>query len=35
MMALVYLTGGASFLTDDMKPVYDSFGDGQARCASR
>jgi 4-hydroxyacetophenone monooxygenase len=29
MMALVHLTGDASFLTDDMKPVYDFFGDGQ------
>src|SRR6201995_6058009 len=29
MMALVHLTGDASFLTADMKPVYDFFGDGQ------
>ncbi|HWA92736.1 MAG TPA: NAD(P)/FAD-dependent oxidoreductase [Rhizomicrobium sp.] len=29
MMALVHLTGDASFLTPDMKPVYDFFGDGQ------
>ena len=29
MMALVHLTGDAAFLTDDMKPVYDFFGDGQ------
>ena len=29
MMALVHLTGSAAHLTDDMKPVYDFFGDGQ------
>lgn len=29
MMSLVHLTGDASFLTPDMKPVYDFFGDGQ------
>ena len=29
MMALVHLTGDASFLTSEMKPVYDFFGDGQ------
>jgi 4-hydroxyacetophenone monooxygenase len=29
MMALVHLTGDASHLTPDMKPVYDFFGDGQ------
>src|ERR1700740_2986671 len=29
MMALVHLTGDASFLTPEMKPVYDFFGDGQ------
>src|SRR5579862_3919343 len=29
MMALVHLTGSAAHLTDDMKPVYDFFCDGQ------
>jgi len=29
MMALVHLTGDASHLTPEMKPVYDFFGDGQ------
>jgi len=29
MMALVHLTGDASHLDADMKPVYDFFGDGQ------
>src|ERR1700754_4196206 len=29
MMALVHLTGDASHLNPDMKPVYDFFGDGQ------
>jgi 4-hydroxyacetophenone monooxygenase len=29
MMSLVHLTGDASHLTPEMKPVYDFFGDGQ------
>ncbi len=29
MAALVHLTGDASLLTDENKPVYDFFGDGQ------
>ena len=33
MMALVHLTGDASHLTADMKPVYDFFGDGQGGLA--
>ncbi len=28
-MALVHLTGDTQFLTDEYKPVYDFFGDGQ------
>ena len=33
MMALVHLTGDASHLNADMKPVYDFFGDGQGGLA--
>ena len=33
MMALVHLTGDASHLKDDRKPVYDFFGDGQGNIA--
>ncbi len=29
MMSLVHLTGDASILSDDMKPVYDIFADGR------
>src|ERR1043166_9839248 len=29
MMALVHLTGDASHLKDDRRPVYDFWGDGQ------
>src|SRR6201999_1360768 len=33
MMALVHLTGDASHLNAEMKPVYDFFGDGQGGLA--
>src|SRR5947208_8165705 len=33
MMALVHLTGDASQLKEDRKPVYDFFGDGQGNIA--
>ena len=29
MMSIVHLTGDATILSDDMKPVYDFFSDGR------